>query len=188
MKESVTSRDKLNAAGAAGIALSVIPVLYYYLYMRVYSASVLDGVETSHALSLILSLMWVVKLVLGIVLLKLFMQSFSRRYPGVTASDAVKFGVLSSAASGLIIGAFTMAYHLLIDPEMISKLISYLLESPYAPLISGSGSAMDSVASSYPAATLITNFFYCTLYGYVLSAILSRRIRYFEPDSESEEN
>ena len=81
-----------------------------------------------------------------------------------------------------------MAYHLFIDPDMISKLIEYLLASPYASMISGSESAMGSVASTYPAATLITNFFYCTLYGYVLSSILARRIRYSKPDSESEEN
>lgn len=189
MEERFTRRDLLNGAGFAGIVLAILPIVFYFLNCRV-SSRVFADPEAPSAGGGWLILLWVVKLVGSILILRYFMRAFASRFPRVETSAVSGFGTLCCLASSLIFSAFILAYHKFIDPDMMRLMTDFVLEKSPMALDENTRATLEKLPSGYPVTAFFSNFFYCTLYGAIASAILSRRIAGdgLPPDSPNEDN
>ena len=69
----------------------------------------------------------------------------------------------------------------LINPDLISEQMDAVMQVYGKMLDSNSLRALDQMIASLSEYTFFSNIIYCTLYGTVLSAILSRRIPSRDP-------
>ena len=175
MKERYTRKDLLNGAGGAGIALAIIPIIYYFVSCR-FSLSAAEGTETPFVTNLLMMLFWLFKFAAGIFIMRFFMRTFVNRFDGVSISVARRFGVLAAVFSALTYAACAMAYHKFIDPNMMRTMVDYALSNSPIPLDSNTLSVMDKAYDAMPVGVFVSKFIYCSLYGMILSAILSSRV------------
>ena len=89
---------------------------------------------------------------------------------------ARRFGVLAAVFSALTYAACAMAYHKFIDPNMMRTMVDYALSNSPIPLDSNTLSVMDKAYDAMPVGVFVSKFIYCSLYGMILSAILSSRV------------
>lgn len=172
MKVSYARQDMVNAAGLGGIMLAVLPVLHYWVSCQTYAS---DSLQNSTIFGAAMLLFWIAKLLIGFFLLRFIMVSFAAKYDGVTPQVAYLVGAFASMASGLILGAFSMAYHSFINPEYIDAVIETIKAAGLDNLSPGLDDALEKTSDSFPVGSFFANFFWCSLYGSVLSLILSRK-------------
>ncbi|MCQ2183543.1 MAG: DUF4199 domain-containing protein [Bacteroidales bacterium] len=151
-----------NDAALAGLVLGAIPMAYLYL----------SGVVGSF----ISILLWLVKFVGCIFLLRFFMLRFSNSNPDAGNSDVFKFGMLTAFLSALLYAAFNMAYMMFISPDTIKEAFDTIMENYSSMLDSNAREELEAMIPKIPTISFFGNLVYCWLFGTVLSAIFSREI------------
>ena len=162
-----------NSAAKAGLALggvSVAGMLIPWLLGKIGG----DSRAALMAISAVNTLLWAFKLFICIYLMRFFMRRFSARVPEADNSRVFRFGALTALLSALVFSAFYMAYLMFIDPESINMALDIIRDNPM--MDSASIAAVEEMAPTLPSYAFFSNLIYCTIYGTVLSAILSRNI------------
>ena len=166
----------MNRAGIAGLALGAVSTAYMFIVQYLPHL-----IQSPVAVSIISALLWIVKFAGCIYMMAWFMASLSGRYSGAERRHTLRLGLWASVFSALIFAAANLANTLYINPEGISQAFDQAL-GMYAPsLDSNSLAAIENVKDSIPAITFFSNFFYCVIYGSILSSILSRNIPKNDP-------
>ncbi len=165
----ISSSTILNYASVAGLALGAVSTAYFFITQ--YLPQLISSPVSVAAID---TLLWGAKFAGCILLMRLFMLRMVQRESGVTSSQTFRLGVYAAIFSALIYSAADLAYILYINPNAITEAFD-LIQSQYSSLFdSNTLTAMDSMKEKMPEYTFFSNFLYCSVYGILLSSILSR--------------
>ena len=123
--------------------------------------------------SLINTLVWIVKLVGTIWLLRFFMKKWGEVHEG---ESTFGFGFATSLCSAVIIAAYTFILYQYLVPDEIANVFE-TVESTLAGTPGITQDVIDKVLAmedNYAQLSSITQFALCTLYGLIISAILKK--------------
>lgn len=173
MGETVNRAILWNNAGKAGAILGIVTAALMFIDQA------LSGMQ---ALGLLLrALVWAIKFVGCIWLMRFFMTRLCDRYSGVTNSDTMKYGMMIAFLSGLIYSAFLLANILIISPDLVDEQFDIILQSYSGLFDANTLSSIEKMKAVYPQTAFFSQLIYCFLYGTALSAILSRYIPKRDP-------
>ena len=169
----------LEQAGKAGLVLGGVSIVYMLLTMLTGKAA-----ENGPAflLGLVNVLLWIVKLVACIYLMRFFILRFAASDPTVDNSRAFRFGTLTALLSALLYSAFYLAYVSFIAPDTFEEALSMLTDNPM--IDSNTMSAIEDMIPRMPTMSFFFNLIWCWLFGTVLAAIFSRNISSKNPFDE----
>lgn len=184
MEKSITNNSLWDKAGKAGLVLGLVSVAY--LAITQFMPSSAESFGGGALLSLANLVLWGAKFYACIYLMKLFMKKYADETPDVMNSDTFKFGVVTAVLSALIYSAFYLAYATLINPDMFTEAIEVAKESYGSIMTSEALDALENM--NFTTLSFFSNFIYCTLFGTVLSAILSRNIPSRDPFADDKAN
>lgn len=174
MAEILDGKTIWNEAGKAGIALGGTVIICSLLTSGL---GLLGGGTIVKFLIFVLSfLVWLAKLVGCIWIMRYFMFKLVRDYPDADNHHTYVFGIEAALLSALIVAAFTMASVLFVSPESYQEAFELALSQTSAMLDSNTRSMIDGMIDHMPVIMFVSNLIYCFIYGWILSAILSRNI------------
>lgn len=168
MAQDINFKSLWTAAAIPGVVLAAISTAYLlantYITMAAFPGS--------SALVFFLDL---AKIVACIWLMRLYMKRFSTDFSDASASDLRHLGTLIAVLSALIFATASMAFYKY-NPEIVGEAIDTALGMYQDKLDSNSMNALDKMMENFPTLIFFSQFIYCTLYGWILSAILAGRI------------
>lgn len=171
MEQNAAQRNMWNAAGKAGLILGLASAACMF------AAQLINQSELGAIVSTIANgILWLVKFIGCIWLMSFFMKQYVSSHEEVTNSETMKFGMAVSLLSALVYSTFTLANVTLISPDLYAQQIDQVMHTYAQTMDSNTLAMMDKFMGMIPQITFITNLLYCTLYGVVLSFILSRNI------------
>lgn len=158
-----------NSASIGGLVLGGISIAYFL------TGTLISKAEAGIGLSLLSGLLWIVKFVGCIMLVKFFMKKYSAAEPDADSSDVFRFGRLVALFSALLFAAFILAFSTYINPGYFEDAI--LTAAQNNPMFNGAMmDQLEQMLPKLPTITFFSQFIYCWLFGVVLSAIFSRNI------------
>lgn len=174
-----------NEAGKTGLYLGAVPIIYlgYGSLTNLIGPDRTGIALIAKAFSLLL---WIGKLLLCIYIMRNAMLKFYSNHKDADNSNVFSFGCAAAALSALLFSAFYLAYMLFIAPDTFSTVMEMMAENPM--MDSNTMDQLESMMPKMPAIAFFANFFYCTLYGVILSAILSRNIPPQNPFQSNEDS
>ena len=113
--------------------------------------------------------------------MRFFMKKFVSENPEADNSRTFRLGAAMAALSALVFAAYTLADVAFISADYYAEQMDTLMQQMGPMLDSNSLSQADNVMQNLPQIAFFSNLIYCTLYGTVLSAILSRNIPSKDP-------
>lgn len=170
-----------NSAGKAGLALGGVSAAYL-LIVQLLSKIPEPSLGLVILINVSTTILWAAKLFFCIYLMKVFMKKYAATDPEIDNSRTFRFGTLAALFSALIYAAAYMAYITFIDPDIFAQSLDILRDNPM--MDSATLEAVEEMIPSMPTYAFFGNLIYCTLYGTIVSAILSRNI----PSSNPFEN
>lgn len=166
-----------NIAATTGLYLGAISVLYF-CFSCLSEAIGLQGILAG----IITFILWTAKFVSCIWVMKFFLKKYREANP---EAGLFNVGALASLLSALIYSTAYFVYVHIIKPDFISDTINTALQSVQG--VPGMNEeAMSEILEMVPMMgtyTFFANLFYCTLYGVILTAILSGIIKKKSEDS-----
>lgn len=176
MNEIAADRKTVwNDAARSGLVLGGVSIAYMLFNLLMEKLSGRGG-AVSAIVNVSSVLVWIFKVYLCIRLMKFFMEKFARNHEGVINSDTFRFGFATALLSALLFSAFYLAWVSFVQPDMFKDAIDAAMESYSEILPASQMSSFDELLPKMPTLTFFTNFFWCLLFGTVLSAIFSRNI------------
>ena len=171
MEQNATQRNMWNSAGKAGLVLGLASAACMF------TAQIIGQREISAMLGFLANgALWLVKFVGCIWLMTFFMKKYASSHEGVSNAETMKFGMAVSLLSALVYSAFTLANVTLISPDLFTQQMDQVMQTYAKNIDSNTLSQIDKIMGMMPQITFFSNLFYCSLYGVVLSFILSRNI------------
>ena len=166
-----------NAAGTAGLALGAVSAAYHF------AGQMLSGDLSPAVLwqQIAAFLLWMVKFVACIWLMKFFMTKFAKDNDIVDNKIVFRMGALTALLSAIMFSGITLANMLYISADYYDTLYQTLAQQMSATLDSNSLSMLEKVIDNLPQIIFFYYLTYCFLFGTVLSAILSRNIPAKDP-------
>lgn len=163
MEQSTIRSNRWNEAAKYGLIFGAISAAYLFI-MHLHIPGILGFA------------LWAAKFVGCIKLMQHVMKKFASDNPSAIRSDIFKLGVLIAVLSALVFSAVTVADMLYIFPEYYQTAYSTIIEEYSKSLPAQQMEQMKMMITNMPKFTFIGNFTYCSLFGTVLSFILSRNI------------
>ncbi|MGM9785218.1 MAG: DUF4199 domain-containing protein [Candidatus Cryptobacteroides sp.] len=170
----------LNTAAVAGLALGAISTAYMFLTQFISTLEIPVIVST-----LVNAILWCAKFAGCIWLMMFYMKKVVRENPEATNGTTFRFGVLVSLLSALIFAAATFANIAYISTDLTAEQFNSAVEMYSKFLDSNSMSMIDSMMERMPQISFFSNLIYCTIYGTILSGILSRSIPSRDPFADN---
>lgn len=166
-------------AAKAGLALGGVSVLYLAISALIGLIGSNDPGSIPFIWSILISILsialWAAKFVGCIYLMKFFLQKFASTDPDMDRSMVFRFGTLVALLSALVYSAANLAYTTLIAPDTYEMALDLLRQIPQ--FSADELEQAEQMIGSMPTISFFSNVIYCFLYGTVLSAILSKKIR-----------
>ena len=159
-----------NSAAKAGLALGLVSSAY--LFSNQWTAEI-GGPVLSGILSFIL---WAVKFGGCIWLMMFFMKKFVAENTEADNSTSFRFGVATALLSAIIYAAFSFANTAYFSADMIAENMDTVMQAYSQFMDANTMSRMDEMISKMPQITFFSNLIYCSIFGTILSLILSRNI------------
>lgn len=176
MEENTIRRNIWNEAGKAGLIFGLISSAYMFI------TQALGTIEMGAFLTSVLTfLLWAVKFGGCIWLMMLVMKKFVQKYPEATNQDTFRLGMFTALLSALIYAAISFANMAFISADTYAQQMEAVMQTYAQMMDSNTMAMMDKWVGRMPQITFFSNLIYCTLYGIVLSAILSRNIPVKDP-------
>ena len=167
MEESTSRKLLWNEAAKAGLVLGLVSILYLVIIQFTpHLGKVMAGASNA--------ILWLAKFIGCIALMNYFIKKYSRSNTR-SARELFAFGVATAFLSALIYSAAYMGYTIMF-PEKINEAFDAAMSSYSNMLDSSSLEAMENMRSSIGSISFFSSLIWCTLYGTILSAILSNRI------------
>jgi len=178
MANNIDSKALLNSASVSALALGLLCVANM---AAVYGLSLWTSAPAALSAA-IKFILWAVKFVGCIWIMRYFMQRLASGYDDVTSGITLRQGVLSALFSALIVCAATLAeIRYVITPDAFASELEAAMGQMAGMLDSNSRKAIEDALPYFPTITCVSTFIYCFLYGTILAAILSRNIPRNDP-------
>lgn len=163
MEQSTIRSNRWNEAARYGLVFGAISVAYFYI----------GHLQIPGILGFVL---WAVKFVGCIKLMQYVMRKFASANPAAGRPDIFRLGVLIAVLSALVFSTVAVADMLYFFPEYYQAAYSTILEQYSKTLPVRQLEDLKTMLTDMPKFTFIGNLIYCSLFGIVLSFILSRNI------------
>ena len=179
MEQNQLRKNLWNGAAKAGLVLGGVSSVYLF------ASQFMTNLELSGFLSGLLSmLLWVAKFGGCIWLMMFFMKKFAAENEDVQNSTTFRFGMLAAFLSALVYSAVSFANVAFISADMFTEQMNALMQQMAPMMDSNTMSQMDKTMQNLPQLTFFSNLIYCSIFGTLLSAILSRNIPSRNPFSD----
>lgn len=166
--EQFDSKIIRNEAGVAALVFGLISGGYIFIEYGLFDFL------AQH--SWISTLLWAAKFVGLIALMRIYMIRFKESYEGVGAIELRRYGRQIAYYSALITALCSYLAISVLFPDVITNTINQVYETMGSMMDANSRQAIDMMEQNYGGLVLVSNLIWCTIYGCVLSAILSRSI------------
>lgn len=180
MEQNVLSKNMWNSAGTAGLALGAVSAAYLF------AGQLLAGNLEPAALwqQVTAFFLWVVKLGACIWLMKFFMTKFACENAITDNRIVFRMGMTTALLSALMYSAIYLANMLYISADFYEQTFQAAIEQMKPTLDSNSLAMTERLIGNLPKIMFFYNLTYCTIFGTVLSAILSRNIPTHFPQAD----
>ena len=172
MKEEINNSIQWEKASKAGIALGLVSSAY--LLISSLLARFAGGIGSAFLLSLLSMLLWSVKFIVCIGMMKWFMLRLKVGYNGVTSKEAFRFGMKIALLSAIVYTFVYLANLLYISNDVIEAQWDLIMTQYATMMDSNTLNGMEQMKDSIPAMSAIFNLVYCFLFGTILSKILAK--------------
>lgn len=172
-----------DAAGKAGIAFGAISSAYMFATQFLSS-----GELSAFAMMAMSSILWIAKFVGCIWLMMFFMKKIVKNHPEADNSTTFRFGAITGVLSALIYAAVSFANYEFISPDFISSQLDATMQQLAPMMDSNTMAQTEKMLSNMSSITFFSNLIYCSIYGILLSAILSRMIPSKDPFADYKPN
>ena len=179
MEQDPIRTNLWNIAARYGLALGLISSLYSLVTTLMTEAGI-----SPLLVSLFTGILWVVKLIGCIWLMKHAMRSYAKTSKVISNKDTLRLGVVTAALSAVVFAAFSFASISYLFADFYEMQMQQVLSQMTPMMDSNSHGMVDKVLQRMPQISFFSNMIYCTAYGTVLSAILSRNIPSDNPFTE----
>lgn len=152
----------------AGLALPLLPVPFLAVALNL--------------------LLWAVKFIACIMILRSYMKRFAAADSEITNSRTFKYGVVVSLLSSLAYAAFYFAYVMYIAPDQFNQSFDMIFESYSKILDARTMEELTNFRANLPSMMFIAKLIYSFIFGLLLSAILSRNIPSRNPFANQDDN
>lgn len=169
MKEKIDKTTFANLAGMAGLALGAVSAASVFITVPI------SGVTAFWATALNW-IIWVAKLVGCILIMRAFMLKLAAGWSGVDNRMTRRFGARAALYSAIITAAAFFISAEYVFPDAYTESLDAVLAMSRSSLDSNSLAAFDKMMENLPAFMAVSQFFWCLIYGIILSAILSANI------------
>ena len=175
-----------NDAARSGLVLGGVSIAY--MLISILLTKLQGGTAVSVLVNVSGVLLWLFKFILCIRLMKFFMQKFARNHEGVSNQDSFRFGNATALLSALLYSGFYLAWVTFVQPDMFKESIDLAMGAYDGMFSSEQMGMIQDMMPKMPTLSFFVNFFWCWLFGTVLSAIFSRNIPSRNPftDNDSE--
>jgi hypothetical protein len=109
------------------------------------------------------------------------MRKLVSEYPEADNSATFRFGALTGVLSALIYAAVSFANYEFISPDLISSQMDATMQQLAPMMDSNTMAQTEKMLDNISSITFFSNLIYCSIYGIILSAILSRMIPSKDP-------
>lgn len=171
MEQNTIRSNRWNEAARYGLIFGGISSAYIYMDRLL----VLLGLTGTFG-SLLSFVLWAAKFVGCIKLMKYAMRKFSQDNPSAERSDIFRLGRNIAVLSALVFSTFAVADIMYISTEYYQAAYTTIITEMSKTLPAQNVEEMKNMLVDLPKYTFIGNLIYCSLYGIVLSFILSRNI------------
>lgn len=178
--ETLERGTLINAAAIAGAALGLVSGAYIFITCALGAPS--EGAAAVGS-GLISSVLWMVKLVVCIWIMRWGMVILTQKFDGVTNRDTRTFGLFAAAFSALITAAANYVAYEFAFPEYVDTQLDAVYQLYGGVLDSNSMDMLDKVTGSFSIYSFFSTLFWCFIYGAVLTSILSSRIPVQDPQN-----
>lgn len=176
MESAINRKDFWNEAGKAGLILGAISSVYMFITHLLPSTE-----HTGFLYSILTFILWGAKFAGCIWIMKIMMKRFALSNPTASNSDTFRFGMLSSLLSAFVFATISFVNVAYISADLYAAQQEALMQT-YAQFFDSNMMAeMEKWTGRMPQLTFFSNLIYCTLFGVVLSFILSRNIPSKDP-------
>ena len=171
MEQKALRKTMWEEAGKAGLALGIVSTAYLFI------TQFLTKVELPALVSMVVIVsLWTGKFAGCIWLMMFFMKRFTSIDDKIDNNTTFRFGFAAALLSAIVYAAASFANTAFISADMINEQINLIMQQMAPAMDSNTMAQMDDLMSKLPQMTFFSNLFYCTIYGGVLSFILSRNI------------
>lgn len=171
MEQNTIRSNRWNEAARYGLIFGGISSVYIYL------GRLMVALELTGTFGSILSfVLWAAKFIGCIKLMQYAMRKFSQDNPSAVRSDIFRLGRNIAVLSALVFSTFVVADIMYISTEYYQTAYTTIITEMSKTLPAQNVEEMKNMLVDLPKYTFIGNFIYCSLYGIVLSFILSRNI------------
>ena len=184
MEAKLTRKVIWNEAARTGIALGAVSVAYIFItyFLDKIPAGAVPGI-----LTMILSFaLRIAKIVGCIMILRHAMIKLASDYSEASNRHTYRLGLASSILSALIVAAAYMFHIQFIAMDEILASMDAMMGMMGSIMDHNSLEAAKDMADNLPLASFISVLFYCFVYGWILSAILSANIPAKNPFKDEE--
>lgn len=192
MRQDIDMRTILNEAAKSGLLLGLFTGVFIY-------AAMLVGMINSGSfgvklvITVVNALLWMLKFVGCLWLLRFFMIRFAVANPTLTPRSSFRFGMFTALFSAIIVAGIGLVNITLIAPESMQSAIEAAMQS-YSSALSASDQVTFGKNAQPPAPDIIlfiSSLVYCFLFGTVAAKIFSASIPprdiFGEPTDSNEE-
>ena len=179
MEQNVIQKNMWNMAGKAGLFLGLVSTAFLFISQGI------NQIEIPAFLNSIIGfVLWTIKFIGCIWIMRFFMKKFASENSSVSNSDTFKLGMAMAILSALVYSAAAFANVAFISPELFESQMNEVMQQMAPMMDSNTQSMMEKYLENLPQITFISNLIYCFLYGMILSFILSRNIPSKDPFAE----
>lgn len=186
MNEGISAKTIWNDAARTGLMLGIATVALQALMQFVtglIDSAILKGLSEF--------ILWAAKFATCIFLMRWFMKNFVKAHPEAINKDTRHYGEAIAILSAFIVAAYTLVYYLYINPDVVQESMDMIRESYSSFMTSSQIDEIENSMADLPVISFFTVFIYCSLYGTLLSGILSnnipaRRSIFDEPDEDEQ--
>ena len=176
MEQKALRKTLWEEAGKAGLALGAVSSAYLFM------TQFIGNIEMPAVVTMLVNtVLWAAKFGGCIWLMMYFMKKFCKQHPSVGNGTTYRLGLAISVLSALVYAAASFANTAFISADMINEQYIALMEQLAPVMDSNSMAQMSEVMENLPQLTFVSNLIYCTIFGCVLSFILSRNIPSRDP-------
>ena len=131
--------------------------------------------------TLLTFVLWGAKFAGCIWILMLLMKRFCQTNPSAGNSDTFRFGMLAALLSAFVYSSVSFANVAYISADLYAEQMDTMMQAYAQFMDSNMMAEMEKWTGRMPQLSFVSNMIYCTIYGIVLSFILSRNIPSRDP-------
>ena len=169
--ESVTKKYFWNLAGSAGLMLGMISSASMFTGQGISTMNISSTMGT-----LIGGALWLAETCGCIGMMYYYMKKFSSEFPSLGYKAISRFGAAIAFLSALIYSAVIFANMAYISADFYAEQFTLLTQQLSSSLDSNSKVMLERIMTEMPQISFFSNLIYCTIFGSVVSSIISRGI------------